>query len=747
MALWIADNSGDEVFEFADPTDLTTSTRRDLPATLTSPLGLSFDSQGHMWIVDSDGAEVFEFADPTDLTVFVRRDLPTTLTIPQGLSFDSQGHMWISDSSGDEVFEFADPTDLTVSIRRNLPATLDTPQGLSFDSQGHMWISDSSGDEVFEFADPTDLTVFVRRDLPATLTIPLGLSFDSQGHMWIVDGGDDEVFEFADPTDLTVSIRRNLPATLANPNAVSFDDRLSPTPLDAAGTLDGGLAGSVDGAASLESLESLPLTLSDWDDTGLDVDFAALIEVEAAPDLYRDSDRGGTQSPIEGEIGLSTGETVISRLWWNGATFRFNDNDNPVALNIGVYYSSTGGGADASIYLVTGDADSQTEASFDAATYWPGSGLVGGGWVNWGAGTTPLTTDVIALLNGLSAGDRLIIASAEASGLAALDAEGTLDGELDGSLGGVASLLSPTPLDAAGALDGGLAGSLSGVASLESLNPINAAGTLDGGLAGSLSGFASLSALSTLDAAGTLDGGLAGSLAGAASLGLAPPLDAAGTLDGGLDGSVSGAASLGPVPLDAAGTLTGGLIGSLEADADVVDPPDPTTAMKAYLLRLRLPWSDIERRWGITCAIADVMQKPVDSAGVALRELWPATCRPETLAMWGAVLGLPQRAGETAAEWRRRLVRWRSEPVGTSGWILDEAKRITGVDPPRVIEFPRQGMRLGYDRLGSARLGGGPSLTVGVAPADRAELAAALEAGVPPDVGINYLEPAVFDAI
>ena len=36
MALWIADDVGNEVFEFADPTDLTAFVQRNLPATLSS---------------------------------------------------------------------------------------------------------------------------------------------------------------------------------------------------------------------------------------------------------------------------------------------------------------------------------------------------------------------------------------------------------------------------------------------------------------------------------------------------------------------------------------------------------------------------------------------------------------------------------------------------------------------------------------------------------------------------------------
>ena len=54
---------------------------------------------------------------------------------------------------------------------------------------------------------------------------------------------------------------------------------------------------------------------------------------------------------------------------------------------------------------------------------------------------------------------------------------------------------------------------------------------------------------------------------------------------------------------------------------------------------------------------------------------------------------------------------------------------------------------VGHGRVGFKRIGAGPSLTVGVDPTMREALAAVLEAGVPPDVGINYLSPAVFDAI
>ena len=110
------------------------------------------------------------------------------------------------------------------------------------------------------------------------------------------------------------------------------------------------------------------------------------------------------------------------------------------------------------------------------------------------------------------------------------------------------------------------------------------------------------------------------------------------------------------------------------------------------------------------------MQRLVTAGGHAMREWWPLTARPAGLATWGRTVRRPQRTGEPATEYRERVANRKREPVGTSGWVRDEVERITGDDPPRVIELPREGLRLGYSPLGTSRLGAGPALTIGVAP-------------------------------
>ena len=179
-----------QVFEFADPTDLTTFVQRNLPCLAHAPTlvrGLSFDGDGSY--VDLRTVLSTKYSSsptPTDLTTFVRRALPATLTFPtRHVVRCGDGHMWIVDStsSGDEVFEFADPTDLTTFVRARpaLPRSLVPDRPIVQCGDGHMWIADTDGDEVFEFADPTDLTTFVRRALPCHAhKIPLGISFDGR---------------------------------------------------------------------------------------------------------------------------------------------------------------------------------------------------------------------------------------------------------------------------------------------------------------------------------------------------------------------------------------------------------------------------------------------------------------------------------------------------------------------------------------------------------------------------------------
>ena len=112
------------------------------------------------------------------------------------------------------------------------------------------------------------------------------------------------------------------------------------------------------------------LVLSDSDDTGLEVVAKALLAASAAATVagnifWADADRGGTDTPLDGELGLGANNTVISRFRRVSATVLvLNDNDNPSSFDIGAYFNTGGGGNDLTLYFQTLSG----EVSFSVAT-------------------------------------------------------------------------------------------------------------------------------------------------------------------------------------------------------------------------------------------------------------------------------------------------------------------------------------------------------------------------------------------
>ena len=172
------------------------------------------------------------------------------------------------------------------------------------------------------------------------------------------------------------------------------------------------------------------LVLADSDDTGLDVDCKALL-VAGAPGafnaidivwIYEDADRGGTDEPLDGELGLGGDESLISGFRRRSATvLQLNDNDNPVSFDISAYFDVGGAGNDLTLYLQTLDGG---EVSF------PVAGNVDPR--NAGQVRFTLPADAQTLLDNLATGDRWIFKAARAA------------------TAGTTVALAPDPIDGAG---------------------------------------------------------------------------------------------------------------------------------------------------------------------------------------------------------------------------------------------------------------------------------------------------------
>ena len=194
------------------------------------------------------------------------------------------------------------------------------------------------------------------------------------------------------------------------------------------------------------------VVLADFDDTGLDVDCLALITAAAQPNVYIDSNRGGTQTPDDGELGLGTGESLITRIriLESGARVFVNGSDVPVALSFEDYFGADNATSDRTLWIQT---DSLASQSVQLAN----TGALGANYLFTGASETDI--------GGIGASDTFLIAVTTPAAAPAVALEA--DGDAAVSTGAASlTVVIPVSLEA----DGDAAASTGG-ASLTVTNP------------------------------------------------------------------------------------------------------------------------------------------------------------------------------------------------------------------------------------------------------------------------------------
>ena len=165
-----------------------------------------------------------------------------------------------------------------------------------------------------------------------------------------------------------------------------------------------GLAGIVRAEIGVRGDLAVALGLGAFDSSGLAVDAVALLEAsETGGTLYADPDRGGSDAPLAGELGLGVGETAISRIRWDSSRLRLNGNDHPAPLTLEDYFLAP----ERRVYVQTLAGG---VASFPAADH-TSAQAAGGGYVNF----SNLPADVVAVLDGIAAGTRFILAVGQES--------------------------------------------------------------------------------------------------------------------------------------------------------------------------------------------------------------------------------------------------------------------------------------------------------------------------------------------
>ena len=145
-----------------------------------------------------------------------------------------------------------------------------------------------------------------------------------------------------------------------------------------------------------------PLAFSAFDQTGKAVDVAALIVRSHSTALYADSRRGGSDTPLAGELRLD-GKADITRIFrtvqGGQQVLRFNDNNVPSSLDLSAYFGPGGDGAGQTFTVIT-DGGEQA-VSIDNQL----SSNRGGNFFD-----LTLPTAMRTLIDGIDVGDRFIVA-------------------------------------------------------------------------------------------------------------------------------------------------------------------------------------------------------------------------------------------------------------------------------------------------------------------------------------------------
>lgn len=178
---------------------------------LTSPLGMAFDSSNNAWVTNAQQHNLVKFTSaqlaasggPT-ADVTISATVGGSLSFPAVPAFDRAGNLWVTSQGNNTVVMFT-PAQLSTSSSPVPAVTLSsaslrTPVGLAFDSANNLWVSNYVGHTVVMFT-PAQRAASEPQDPAITLTTaaynnPSCLAFDNGGNLWVVNVGSGVLMKF-----------------------------------------------------------------------------------------------------------------------------------------------------------------------------------------------------------------------------------------------------------------------------------------------------------------------------------------------------------------------------------------------------------------------------------------------------------------------------------------------------------------------------------------------------------------------
>ena len=161
----------------------------DLPTALSTPTGISIDSNGDVYVVESDDSLWrINLSDPDSETGdYGLIGTVNSSLVPSGLTLESDEASILIDTSLDEIWriDIDNPSFVTYGNRGRLPSGVTNIQGVVLDSNGDVIVTDSTGNELWRInpENPSDTSGIygLIGALPSGITVPNSVGMDANG--------------------------------------------------------------------------------------------------------------------------------------------------------------------------------------------------------------------------------------------------------------------------------------------------------------------------------------------------------------------------------------------------------------------------------------------------------------------------------------------------------------------------------------------------------------------------------------
>ncbi len=207
--VWVADEENNRVQEFSSTGAYLkeVGTAGSGNGQLDNPLSLALDSKGDIYVADSGNNRIEEFNEKGEyVRQFNKYGLleGVSLSSPQGITLDSEGHVWVTDGSS-KIIEFtAEGKYLSqfglITGEPGYPGFFKNPEGIASEGKT-LWIADT-GNNQLQHCTPSEkgtscAIVGSKGSGNGQFASPTSIALDAHNNLWITDYGNNRVEELS----------------------------------------------------------------------------------------------------------------------------------------------------------------------------------------------------------------------------------------------------------------------------------------------------------------------------------------------------------------------------------------------------------------------------------------------------------------------------------------------------------------------------------------------------------------------